>query len=117
MEDCPSWLIDDSGEQRCVSECPEGSRVWEGTQCETCAMRDRLAPYLDGDACVPLCPFERPRHENGVCKTCEGDTVWDGLACTECPDSAPVFEGGACRQCEVKDGGLFWNGKSCVDEC
>ena len=28
VEDCPKWFIDNLGEQRCVSECPEGSRIW-----------------------------------------------------------------------------------------
>ena len=41
VEDCPSWILENSGEQRCVKECPEGRFVGEKNQCVTCEMLDK----------------------------------------------------------------------------
>ena len=38
VEDCPSWILEDSGEQRCVEECPDGTKLGKDNQCETCEM-------------------------------------------------------------------------------
>ena len=40
VEDCSSWVLENSGEQRCVAKCPEPSFVGPENQCVTCTMLD-----------------------------------------------------------------------------
>ena len=90
---------------KCYQTCPEEEPRQAITTCR--AYEDNLFFDPDLNACVEKCPIAKPAPtRNRYCKTC-----------VALDPTKPFWTGSACEACSEINGGMYWDGTTCVTKC